>query len=168
MKTVKIKLVGANSKIKPLLSVDGQYQKLKKNSYGSYQTNYSTEKDEIVVSVYRELELKSKLWWLYSFISFVISIFGIFEPWYDKKCISIKAQFKFKLNETNDIKLRYNPLKQQGRVLEIETQNEFEEIENEYFVDKQAKTRKRINTLFKVVVWIAIIIALIVYLRKAF
>lgn len=166
MKSLNLKLVGINSKFKPLVSIDGKLINLKKNKYGSYESNYETEKDAVEISVNRELELKSKLWWLYSLITFIISVFGILEPAYDRKCIMTDCKFNVKLNDTNDVKMRFNPLTSQGKAIELETQNEYSEEKNEYFVDKQVKKRRKISILFKVLVWIAIIILAIYFINK--
>ena len=87
MKTVNLRFIGINSKVIPNIYVDGQVIKCKKNDFGSYEAALQTEKDEIQISFSRELELKGRLWWLYALISFIVSVFGIFEPPYDRKCM---------------------------------------------------------------------------------
>ena len=78
MNDVKIKLIGVSNKVKPIVMIDGQRVNYKKNEFEGYDLNYQTEKEEIEVEIYRYLELKGKLWWLYALISFIVSIFGIF------------------------------------------------------------------------------------------
>ncbi len=158
MKTVNLKFVGVNSKFVPNIYVDNKYVKCKINEFGSYEVNIQTEKDEIEIAFTRELELKSKLWWLYALISFIVSIFGIFEPPYDRKCISIDCLFKIKLKEENNIKIKFNTMTTTGRAVEIETENNFEEIKNEYNIDKIAKRRWIILLVVKLVCWIALAI----------
>ncbi len=158
MKTVNLKFVGVNSKFVPNIYVDNKYVKCKINEFGSYEANIQTEKDEIEIAFTRELELKSKLWWLYALISFIVSIFGIFEPPYDRKCISIDCLFKIKLKEENNIKIKFNTMTTTGRAVEIETENNFEEIKNEYNIDKIAKRRWIILLVVKLVCWIALAI----------
>ena len=158
MKTVNLKFVGVNSKFVPNIYVDNKYVKCKINEFGSYEVNIQTEKDEIEIAFTRELELKSKLWWLYALISFIVSIFGIFEPPYDRKCISINCLFKIKLKEENNIKIKFNTMTTTGRAVEIETENNFEEIKNEYNIDKIAKRRWIILLVVKLVCWIALAI----------
>lgn len=160
MNLVKLKLVGINSKLIPNIYVDDQYLKCKKNEFGSYEANIQTEKDEIKLSFSRELELKSKLWWLYALISFVVSIFGIFNPPYDRKCISMDCVFKIKLNDVNDIKIKFNSLSSSGKAVELETENSFEEIKNEYIIDKIAKRRWLVLLIVRILAWIGIAILL--------
>lgn len=160
MNSVKLKLVGINSKLIPNIFIDDQYVKCKKNEFGSYETDFQTEKDEIKIAFSRELELKSKLWWLYAILSFIVSVFGIFNPPYDRKCISMDCSFIVKLKDVNNINIKFNSLSSSGRAVEIETETSFEEIKNEYTVDKIAKRRWIILLIARILAWIGIAILL--------
>lgn len=165
MKSVNLKVMGINSKIIPTFKINNEIVKFKKNEFDSYETTYQTDKDEIELTVSRNLELASKFWWLYALISFIVSIFGIFEPPYDKKNIVIDCKFKIKLNEFNEIKLTFNSLTTNGKAVEINTLNEYEEIKNEFYVDKKLKIRWILLLVSKILIWIALIIV-IVFLVK--
>lgn len=160
MNSVKLKLVGINSKLIPNIFIDDQYVKCKKNEFGSYETDFQTEKDEIKIAFSRELELKSKLWWLYAILSFIVSVFGIFNPPYDRKCISMDCSFIVKLKDVNIINIKFNSLSSSGRAVEVETETSFEEIKNEYTVDKIAKRRWIILLIARILAWIGIAILL--------
>lgn len=160
MNSVKLKLVGINSKLIPNIFIDDQYVKCKKNEFGSYETDFQTEKDEIKIAFSRELELKSKLWWLYAILSFIVSVFGIFNPPYDRKCISMDCSFIVKLKDVNNINIKFNSLSSSGRAVEVETETSFEEIKNEYTVDKIAKRRWTILLIARILAWIGIAILL--------
>ena len=160
MNSVKLKLVGINSKLIPNIFIDDQYVKCKKNEFGSYETDFQTEKDEIKIAFSRELELKSKLWWLYAILSFIVSVFGIFNPPYDRKCISMDCSFIVKLKDVNNINIKFNSLSSSGRAVEVATETSFEEIKNEYTVDKIAKRRWIILLIARILVWIGIAILL--------
>lgn len=167
MNKINLKVMGINSKVLPKIFVDGQVIKCKKNEFGSYQTQIETEKSEIEIIITRKLELRAKLWWLYALISFVVSLFGILEPFYDRKCIAIDCRFKVKINAENNINLRFNSLKSNGKAVVIETDNEFEEIKNEYNVDKIAKKRFIILLIIKLLVWIALAIVIAMLIAKS-
>ena len=167
MNKINLKVMGINSKVLPKIFVDGQVIKCKKNEFGSYQTQIETEKSEIEIIITRKLELRAKLWWLYALISFVVSLFGILEPFYDRKCIAIDCRFKVKINAENNINLRFNSLKSNGKAVVIETENEFEEIKNEYNVDKIAKKRFIILLIIKLLVWIALAIVIAMLIAKS-
>lgn len=160
MNSVKLKLVGINPKLIPNIFIDDQYVKCKKNEFGSYETDLQTEKDEIKIAFSRELELKSKLWWLYAILSFIVSVFGIFNPPYDRKCISMDCSFIVKLKDVNNINIKFNSLSSSGRAVEVETETSFEEIKNEYTVDKIAKRRWIILLIARILAWIGIAILL--------
>lgn len=160
MNSVKLKLVGINSKLIPNIFIDDQYVKCKKNEFGSYETDFQTEKDEIKIAFSRELELKSKLWWLYAILSFIVSVFGIFNPPYDRKCISMDCSFIVKLKDVNNINIKFNSLSSSGKAVEVETETSFEEIKNEYTVDKIAKRRWIILLIARILAWIGIAILL--------
>ena len=160
MNSVKLKLVGINSKLIPNIFIDDQYVKCKKNEFGSYETDFQTEKDEIKIAFSRELELKSKLWWLYAILSFIVSVFGIFNPPYDRKCISMDCSFIVKLKDVNNINIKFNSLSSSGRAVEVETETSFEEIKNKYTVDKIAKRRWIILLIARILAWIGIAILL--------
>mgnify|MGYP005797631985 FL=1 len=160
MNSVKLKLVGINSKLIPNIFIDDQYVKCKKNEFGSYETDFQTEKDEIKIAFSRELELKSKLWWLYALISFIVSVFGIFNPPYDRKCISMDCSFIVKLKDVNNINIKFNSLSSSGRAVEVETETSFEEIKNEYTVDKIAKRRWIILLIARILACLGIAILL--------
>ena len=160
MNSVKLKLVGVNSKLVPNIIVDDQYVQCKKNEFGSYEANIETEKDEIKIAFTRELELKSKLWWLYAIISFIVSVFGIFNPPYDRKCISMNCIVNIKLKDTNEIKIKFNSLSSTGKAVELETENTFEEIKNELYIDKIVKKRWIILLIVRILAWIGLAILL--------
>ncbi len=160
MNSVKLKLVGVNSKLVPNIIVDDQYVQCKKNEFGSYEANIETEKDEIKIAFTRELELKSKLWWLYAIISFIVSVFGIFNPPYDRKCISMNCIFNIKLKDINEIKIKFNSLSSTGKAVELETGNTFEEIKNEFYIDKIVKKRWIILLIVRILAWIGLAILL--------
>ena len=154
MKNVNFKFVGLDSKVVPTVLVDGEVIACKKNDFGSYEANIQTEKDEIEVAISRELELKSKLWWLYALISFIVSVFGIFNPSYDRKCL-----FNFKLSEENNaIKIKFNTLSSSGKAVTIEGADNYQEVKNEYTIDKTAKRRRIALLIIKILVWIGLAI----------
>ena len=100
--------------------------------------------------------MKSKLWWLYAILSFIVSVFGIFNPPYDRKCISMDCSFIVKLKDVNNINIKFNSLSSSGRAVEVETETSFEEIKNEYTVDKIAKRRWIILLIARILAWIGI------------
>ena len=162
MKTINLKLVGISAKFSPVVLIDDKPVSLKKNNFDAYEGSVQTEKDEVSLQIFRNLELSSKWWWLYAIISFIISIFGIFEPLYDKKCIALNCAYSLKLSEKNDLTIRFHPIKDQTKAVDVETSCEISELANLYVADKKAKKRWLWQLLTKIAIWIVIII-LVVY-----
>ena len=163
MNEVNIKVTGG-IKLNPVIFVDGKQLKVKKNQFGSLQATYTTDKDTIELSICKYLELSGKFWFLFAILFFIISIFGILNPFYDRKCIVIDSQHIIKLKEKNDVNIIFKNMVDQGQAVEIKTENEVEEIKNIYYVDKKVKKWWLILIITEVCVWVAIIITAITLL----
>lgn len=166
MKNLNIKITGVSSKFHPYMMIDGQSVKYKKNQFGSYEINYQTEKEVVEMHIYKYLELQSKFWFLYALFTFIISLFGILEPLYDKRCIVVDCKFSLKLKEQNQMKLQFNNMIGDGKAVEVESDFEVTEIANKYYIDEKVKKRWKFLIAFKVLFWVALIIVTIVLLTK--
>lgn len=165
MNNVNLKVTGGIG-LNPNVIIDNNPVKLKKNKYGSLDGNYQTENSEIELKVCRYLELSGKLWLLMSMVFFIISIFGIFNPPYDRKCIQIDYLCKIKLKETNDIKIKINTQNAGDKAIEVESDCEIEEITNSFQIDKVAKKRLVIVRIIEVALWVALVGVIIFLLAK--
>ena len=154
MNEVNIKVTGG-IKLNPIIFVDGKQLKVKKNQFGSLQATYTTDKDTIELSICKYLELSGKFWFLFAILFFIISIFGILNPFYDRKCIVIDSQHIIKLKEKNDVNIIFKNMVDQGQAVEIK---------NIYYVDKKVKKRWIILIVTEVCVWVALIITAITLL----
>ena len=165
MNNVNLKVTGGIG-LNPNVIIDNNPVKLKKNKYGSLDGNYQTDNSEIELKVCRYLELSGKLWLLMSMVFFIISIFGIFNPPYDRKCIQIDYLCKIKLKETNDIKIKINIQNAGDKAIEVESNCEIEEITNAFQIDKVAKKRLVIVRIIEVALWVALVGVVIFLLAK--
>ena len=168
MKKLSVKITGVPKKVHLYTLVDGQMIKLKKNQFGAYEGEFETEKENVAVEVFRSLELLGKLWWLYSLITFIVSVLGIFEPWYDRKCIALECKCVVTLSEVSEMKINFNPLSKSGKAVVVEANSDVIEIKNAYYVDKKAKLRWRLLLAFKVVVWVVAIILAVYFIANKF
>ena len=166
MKNINIKITGVSSKFNPYVTIDGNKVKYKKNSFGSYEINYQTENETVELAIFKFLELQGKFWFLFALISFILSLIGIFEPFYDKNCVVLDCLYKLNLNEQNNIKLSFNNLITQSRAVEIDCDCDFEKIKNIYYIDKKAKRNWLILLITKILIWIALVLTLIFILKK--
>ena len=166
MKNMNLKILGVSNKFKPYVMIDGKTVQYKRNNFGSYETTFSTDKSEIEVCVSRILELSGKLWLLYAIITYLVSVFGIFAPPYDRKCIIYNIDFKVKLNENTNVTISILPLKNDGKAGNFTTQGEILELKNEFSVDKKAKLKRNILLTIKLLSWVAIGVVLTLVLPK--
>lgn len=164
MKKLSVKITGVPKKVHLYTLVDGQMIKLKKNQFGAYEGEFETEKENVAVEVFRSLELLGKLWWLYSLITFIVSVLGIFEPWYDRKCIALECKYVVSLKETSEIKINLKPLSKEGKAVDVESDSEVMEVNNVFYIDKKAKLRWRLMLAFKIIIWIVAIILAIYFI----
>lgn len=160
MKELSLKLTGA-ANIKPIINIDGNNVKFKKNKFDSFETKFSTDKDRVEISIYKFLEINGKLWFLMSMIFFIISLFGILDVRYERSCIVLDCKFVINLKEKSDIVITFNSLKDKGKAVEIKTDCDFEEISNNYYVDLKAKKRLKILLAVKILLWIALLATII-------
>ena len=166
MKKLSVKITGVPKKVHLYTLVDGQMIKLKKNQFGAYEGEFETEKENVAVEVFRSLELLGKLWWLYSLITFIVSVLGVFEPWYDRKCIALECKYVVSLKETSEIKINLKPLSKSGKAVDVESDSEVMEVNNAFYIDKKAKLRWRLLLAFKIVVWVVAIIIAIYFIAN--
>ena len=167
MNTLKIRLSGADPKTLPGISVDGQLVKCKKNSFGSYEATVQTEGQAAEIGVFRYLELRQKGWWLFALLSFLVSVFGIFEPGYGRKFLVPDVRFRLFFAGDAEVVVRLNPPSEQRRAAELETYAGVAEIANVYLLDKVARRRRRVILAVKIVSWVALAFAAVYLLSKA-
>lgn len=163
MNQLNLKMTGAWN-VKPVILIDDKPVKWKKNKYGNVEIIQQFDKDKVEVKICKYFELNGKLWFLMSMLFFIISLFGILDVPYNKKCIAVDCKFIVALAEKTEVKVKFNKLSDQGRAVEIESEAEVQEIINEYYVDTRAKKRRKILIITKLLVWIALIISIICFL----
>lgn len=163
MNNLNFKIVG-NSRMDPVCVIDGNNITLTKNKFGNLEGSFQTEKDEVQVTMFSYLELGGKFWWLMSILFFIISIFGLFNPPYDKKCLKIDYNATIKLKDNSDIVFKINNQKHADKAILVESVCEVVEGKNNLVVDKVVKRRLRIISLCKLLAWIGVIILAILYI----
>lgn len=156
MKKVNLKLTGVNSKFDIHAFADGKEVKLKENNYSGYDGTFETEKEAVTIELVRRMELLSKLWFLYALVTFIVSVFGIFEPLYDKRCLEVNFKIVVSLKEgENNVKVAFNSPKDQEKVGKIEA--DAVEVKNQYAISKKAKNRWKLMLALKILFWLALI-----------
>jgi len=151
--------------LSPTVKVDDTYVRVKKNEFGNYTANFSTEKDEVTVYIYRFLEISGKLWFLMQMLFFIISIFGLLDIRLDKHCIVLDCSFKIRLKDSeNNFTCNFDINEQsgEGEALKYESNCEVETLSNAYFVDKKAKKRRKFCKSLKATFWVVLVIIILI------
>ncbi len=163
MNVLHLKAVNVPDGHTPALYVAGQRVNLKRNEFGSYSADVQTNAQEAEIVFTRELELRAKLWWLYAILSFLVSILGIFEPPYDRKCIVPVCAFRVRTEGETSVQIALNTPAQTGEAAAV-TGADAVMVRNEYFVDKTARRRFAVWLAVKLISWVAAAIIVCVVL----
>lgn len=167
MNTLELKVFG-NKRMQTELEIDGNTIPIKKNSLGNIDYVYTTESDTAEIRLTKTLELNGPLWFLMSALFYLVSIFGLFDAHYDRKCQQINYRVIVFLTGTNALKIKMRPFALNKKATETVYDGEIEEIENTYCIDTQAKKRRRIVVALRFLPWLALVALLIWYIISLF
>ena len=129
MNTVNLRISGLQNASNVEVFVDGQAVTGKKNQFGSYEVRYQTEKQNVEIALRNNSELDGRFWWFFALISFLVSVFGIFNPRYAKAQF-LDCRFDVDLKENSDIRFTVNKVST-GRAVETQTNCNIREIVNQ-------------------------------------
>lgn len=170
MKKVKIKLVGVcDSNVR--LKVNGCDARIKRNNFGSLEAETDVE-DVAQIEIYKYNEIMGAYWLLACIFFFIISIFGILSPRYDRRCVAYDCKFTVKPKEdTENVTLSFNTPKKdmtEGRAYDITSDCEVEEHSNRMYVDTVARRRIKIATAVKLLIFAASVAVAVIVLVNIF
>ena len=86
----------------PDIKINGERLKFKRVG-GNLQAQYQTDANEAHITIGKYYELAQKNWFLYALFFWIIGIFGLFTPRYEKKCPSVNYESKFHLGGDAEI-----------------------------------------------------------------
>ena len=163
MKTLNLKIQGGLN-LRPTIVVDGQIIKYKKNKNQTIDVVHKTENDVVDILISNTLEINGPLWWLMQPLFYIISLLGILNPRLERTCYHISYHSKITLkDETTNLILKFNQTKDGTRAIECAGNANIEEFENKFFLDEQAKKRKKILKFLYAGCWLlAILIAFLI------
>lgn len=150
-------------KLKPYTDVyiDDEIVKPKKHKK-LYKAEYITEKSSVELVIKSYSRFQTRWWFFIEMFFFLISIFGVFDQRFGKYCYTTHCKVNLKLQNETNVKLRIVAPRSEGPVVKVETDCEFEEVENIYHIDQKAKKRQKLLRVFKVLTFIAIVAAVVV------
>ena len=164
MKKLNLKITG-HPHLDTYFLVDGKSVKGKKNKFGNISKFVETDKNEVEIAIFNFDEMQGKLWFLTSFVFFIVSIFGLLDVRANKKCRLIDCKLKVKLDkEENDLNITYNQFENNGCAIHFESDSAVEVISNRYYINEDVKKRVKIMKWVKIVTVIVAIIILILVL----
>ena len=152
---------------RPSVYVDGKAVCCKKNAYGNYTLSCETDKNRVNVSVYKFLEINGRFWFLFSFLFYLLGIFGIFDTSYDKKCLSVECSFDALVSGENSAAVRYVSQGAGAASIGVEATCPVVQLANACFVDERAKKRLKIMRTVKLLFFFAAIIAIVAAILAA-
>lgn len=168
MKKIEIKLTGLYDTFNPVVTIDNQVMRVKKNKFGNMICVFETEKNTVKIKVNTFLDIGGIAWFFIQIFFFLISIFGLFDLHRKEKCRIVDFEMDVDLKEENKIKLQFNPQKENNRAIHIQTDLVSREVINTYDLDTLAKKKLRCLKWVKIVVAIIMIVAAAILLWMKF
>ena len=136
------------------ITVDGKFVKLKQEKNKGYACSIETDKNECEVFICKGHKYLGKNWFWWNLLFFVISIFGIFDM-RNGKFLVWDVRLKISTNKDTKVVLNRADFTNGGKVVNIESDSEVEEISNIQIYDNEAKVRNAKMKKFKT--WATII-----------
>ena len=141
--------------------LDGQRIRPKKYSKCKYGVQYDTDKDNVELTIKSYSRLHSRFWLIIELFFFVISIFGILDEKFGKFTYETHCKINLSVNDNTNVNLRINAPLNNRKVVNCESDNKIEEIENTYIIDNVAKKRNKILSISKILTVMAVAIGII-------
>ncbi len=164
MNKIRIKSI-CNVNLNTIFLIDGNEIKFKKNKYGNNICEYETEKDEVELNIFSIHELNGKFWFLFAFIFYIISFFGLLNPKYDKKCLDLKYKGKIKLRPNNELTVTFKKCLANQPALTFKGDCDIEDNEtNVYMQNPVLKKKLKVLRLFKIITVLLIFVVLFIIL----
>lgn len=164
MATLNLKLVG--SKIGALVEIDGKLVDFKKNKHGNLSSTLEASSNSVQMKVYTpNHELTQKNWLLASMIFFVISVFGIFDRRYGRRFYKLDYIGNLSFSDGETVTVGINTYGKDKKAITCMAQGFQNNETNKYTADTLAKKHWQILTVIRVVVWIALAIAVLLILK---
>lgn len=164
MNTLEIKLTGGLPD-GTVVTVDGERVKFKKNEFGSLVYKHATDKDRAKIEVFRLLDVGGVWWFIVQLLFFIISIFGLFDIHRKNDAFTVDFETDVVLNGDGKINLCFNPPKDEGPAITVETDLQTEITSNSFGADAGAKRIYKLLKFAKIalaVVIVAIVIAVLI------
>lgn len=140
--------------------VNGKKENFANNSRGSYELSVPADSN-VEIQIVRKHELTSPLWLLWGLLFFVISCFGIFDVRYPKTA-PLSCRFNVACQGNGTVQFTPN-IKKDGTGVVVANDNcvvdTLENSSDEMLIKKRRKTL----TIIKLLLWLALIAAIVLF-----
>ena len=157
MVKLELEFVGLKS-LEGYVTVDGKYVKLKKVK-GKYFCNLETNQEKSEVIIYKSHEYTSKHWFLWNAFCFLISLFGLFDTSFNKKCLVQDVRFTISTMQDTRAVIRRQNFVDGGAMVNVETSAAIGMITNQQYYDKAAKKKHSIMNKAKIALAAVVVLA---------
>lgn len=166
MKQLKIKFINPRYH-NAVVFLDGKQVKFSKVKDGVCEATVNVEKPRANLSVLTYNELISPLWWFFSLIFYLISVFGLFDPIKVKSAVTINYSSTIDLSEEQPfITIKTNRIKVGDSAITISGNAKNYDENNVFVLDKTLQKRIKILRVLKIFIFIVAVLLIILKIAK--
>ena len=152
----------------PVALANGRLLKVQRNKFGVFYSRFETSEEYTDINISILHELSGRYWWLIYLIFFVISVFGLLNPRYDKSAVTADIKLRVCPEGAEQVNIDINMGRQAlaaGRA-EITSDCKTEVLTNIAEESKQLSGRIKFARWLPKVFWIAAIVTFIILMIK--
>ncbi len=157
MAQLNLEFVGLKS-LEGHVTVDGKFVKLKKVNQ-KYVCHMTTNQPQAEVVIYQSHPYTGKHWLLWNLFYFIVSLFGLFDVRYNKRCLVQDACLKIDVSQDANVVIRRENFVDGGAFVRTEITAQVETICNQQYYDKVGKKRASVMKKVKLAVTVLAVIA---------
>ena len=158
MAKLQFELVGYNDALNTM-TVNDKFVKFQKNKQGKRVCTVETNKDVAEVIIYQSHHYNGKAWFWWNLFCYFISIFGIFDVRQNKRFLVVDCRFNITLSQDTNVVLNILKFEDNGKLLEVETDAQVEQLTNIQYFDTEAKAKHKKMKKAKLLLTFGIILA---------
>lgn len=163
MKTLKLRVL--NPRMHNVIYMfDGKALKPKGDNMGHYVFNIETPADKVDILIIRRSPLRSRLWLVWQFLFFIVSLLGILDL--QSKKLNKEAIYRatLYLSGEDEVDLKFDTDNSSNAFVELTTTLQVEERENKTLSYPLIVRRAKVLKILKIITYIVLLITLIIIL----
>lgn len=161
MNKLNLQLAKSSAIPSPTVYIEGEVAPVKIGDNGRFDVcRYETERDCVEVVVTKYYELDSKWWFVMNLLFFFISVLGIFDTRLGKRFYGVHYRARIYLKGETNLTMKFNTFREGQRAIEVTGDARIEELENDYFINKTLRRRRKVVIWTRVLIWLALLACL--------